>query len=93
MYMYIHFTVQDVDWTEGLELVQYFFDFTEFGLEMGKTVLAEECVQEYIAGLYGAHSWIIGIIVGHVRNRVTSCRIVCRTCRPPWSDCVHYSYA
>ena len=33
---------------------------------MGKTIFAEDGLQEYISLLYGEHPWLIGLIVGQV---------------------------
>ncbi|XP_022111460.1 protein odr-4 homolog isoform X2 [Acanthaster planci] len=36
---------------------------------MGKTILADEGVQVFVNGLYGAHSWMIGLVVGHCTSQ------------------------
>ncbi|XP_038063585.1 protein odr-4 homolog [Patiria miniata] len=36
---------------------------------MGKTILADEAVQEFVNGQYGVHSWMIGLIVGHCTSQ------------------------
>lgn len=33
---------------------------------MGKTVIAEETVSDYISSLYGTRSWQAGLIIGQV---------------------------
>lgn len=34
---------------------------------MGRTVIIEECVENYISSLYGIHKWQIGLIIGQVK--------------------------
>ncbi|XP_071802072.1 protein odr-4 homolog [Asterias amurensis] len=36
---------------------------------MGKTIFAEDGLQEYISLLYGEHPWLIGLIVGQCTNQ------------------------
>lgn len=34
---------------------------------MGRTVIIEESVEDYISSLYGSHKWQIGLIIGQVK--------------------------
>ena len=34
---------------------------------MGRTVIIEESVENYISSLYGIHKWQIGLIIGQVK--------------------------
>ncbi|XP_022786884.1 protein odr-4 homolog isoform X2 [Stylophora pistillata] len=36
---------------------------------MGRTVIIEECVENYISSLYGSHKWQIGLIVGQLSSQ------------------------
>lgn len=38
---------------------------------MGRTIIIEESVSDYISSLYGTHKWQIGLIIGQVGASTT----------------------
>ena len=46
---------------------------------MGRTIIIEESVAEYISSLYGKHQWQLGLLIGQVRVFISPLTVLSHT--------------